>query len=113
MSSTKRKPQVFPPVDSTPTPEQHIAIRRRMFKEADKRAEEMLFMCATGLEGLLCDCDDDVYALMQMSTHWPRAEAEYNKSDGDLICAVTDAALMMGLAFGLRLRGFGVTKVGA
>jgi hypothetical protein len=96
------KTRQLPPI---PTPEQHIEMRRRMFAEADRRAEERLFSMAAGLDGLLNHTTDDVYELMKLSHYWN--EAEYNKTGGDTICACTDAALLLGLAFGLRLRGLG------
>lgn len=92
---------------TTPTPKRHIADRRAMFKVADAYAQESLFLISTGLEGLIDENDEVLDQLMKMSTSYNEAAFAQIENLGDVQCACFEAGIMLGLAMGLRLRGFG------
>jgi len=77
--------------------------RRALLARAHQHAEEILL--ATVTDSSPGDATDDALSdLMQRSPYWEEAFVEIEEVGG-LMNSCYDAGLMLGLAFGLRLRG--------
>lgn len=80
--------------------------RNALFPIADRLAATILVETVTNEAPSAELTDDALIALMRRSRHYTHdCEAIDHEQAGDVMNACFDAGLMLGLAFGLRLRG--------
>lgn len=88
------------------SPVPHLVDRQRaaLFAHADKWAAEILRAVVTDANGFsITSVDDALVDLQRRSSYYHEAD-ERQQEDGNLMIACQEAGLMLGLAFGLRLR---------
>jgi len=79
--------------------------RAALFTAADRHAYAILLATVTNATGMRTEQVDEALAdLTRRSSYYPEAD-ERNQDDANLMIACQEAGLMLGVAFGLRLRG--------
>ena len=90
------------------TPIGHMREHRRVFKVAEKVADEMLFGTAVGLETATPTWDeafDEVRAAFSDAKQLDRQVDAEDYEIGDVMAQYQISGLLLGLALGLRMRG--------
>jgi hypothetical protein len=79
--------------------------RAALFARADEWAAEILRATVTNANGMrMEDVDDALADLVRRSPYYKEAD-ERRQDDANLMIACQESGLLLGLAFGLRLRG--------
>jgi len=103
--STRTRRTTSPRTPLPPVP--HLVDRQRaaLFAHADKWAAEILRAVVMDAARFSTEKVDDALSdLQRRSSYYHEADAR-KQEDGNLMIACQEAGLMLGLAFGLRLRG--------
>lgn len=88
------------------SPVPHLVDRHRaaLFAHADQWAAAILRAVVTDANGFSIERVDDALTDLQRRSRYYKEADERRQDDGDLMVACQEAGLMLGLAFGLRLR---------